>query len=299
MVDESRIRDVEAVVLNWHDAPRTNDCCEALSHCHQIHTITVVDNESSGESIEPRLGPPVRLQVVRLGENRGFAGGINKGLLRIDEQATRYVLVINNDAQIRPSALELLIQRMDADPHLGACSPRIEFPDGQLQTLGGKINRVTGRVTQLPRSVFGCTPWPHRVDYLSWACVLIRREALTSVGLLDERFFLYWEDVDFSLRLRECGWTIDVESAALAYHELSASATRAGLRLVSYYAWGLVELGRKRTISWRVRSCLLLLLLLAKRLAAADIGGSVALARGVRCGLRTGNGPAYTRNSLL
>src|SRR3546814_12576618 len=109
----------------------------------------------------------------------------------LEDPSIDLLLVINNDATLPAADLDHLIDALTDDPSLAVVGPRIVTPEGQTFSAGGVLNRVTWSIRQ-PRA--GEQP-----DFLTWACVLLRRDAIAPAGLLDERFFLYWEGVESGL----------------------------------------------------------------------------------------------------
>ncbi len=262
-----------------------------------IRRIIIVDNESRQAAFELDDRPSVELTVLRLPENRGFAGGINAGLSVVDRESETCVFIVNSDATISPESVDQLRGTLASDPSLGACSPRVESLDGSLQSLGGRIGRFSGRLRNYPKRGQRGRPWIP--EYLSWACVMLNGEAICATGLLDERFFMYWEDLDYSIRLRREGWLIGVTDTAVALHQLSASGEIVGNLLRTYYSWGLVQLWRKYPVQWATKAPIHLGSIVGMRCVLRDGEGLAALLRGVRLAIRTGSGPAYLRNPYV
>lgn len=264
-----------AVVLNWHDNVRTRSCLVSLLADEHIVLVVVVDNESDGSlrrDLSKLLGSRVRL--IEAVENRGFSGGVNLGLAAVASEPLDGVLVINNDAVARDGAVELLLDRLSANPKAGVVSPTILNPDGSIQSVGGRIAKLSGLARQNFRL--------RRTDYLTWACVMIRPSVLEGIGLLDERYFMYWEDVDFSQRVLQAGMQLEIVPEAQVVHELSATSTRAGDRLREYYTWSLLTYGDIHGGVARFRTRIGLAWLLASRAIRLHPSGFVAIVRGAR-----------------
>lgn len=257
-------------------------CLDALRKSPTLDPIIVVDNEADGELARAVAAAAMRATVIPLVENRGFAGGTNPGLRAALEAGADFVLVINSDATIDAPSVEKLLAYGRADPSLGAVGPRILNPDGSVQTLGVRWTLGGARLEQMLK--------PGSVDSLTWACVLLNARCLKEVGLLDERFFMYWEDFEFSRRATDRGWKLAVAPDAVAVHALSSSATRAGSMLESYHFWGLITLARIRPGADRWRSLIRLLTLLSKRVLRLDRAGLVAACRGIRFARFAGKG---------
>lgn len=178
--------------------------------------VIVVDNGSSDGSalmVRDRF-PTVRL--IENAHNPGFAAANNQAI-RLSNG--RYVLLLNPDTEVRPGAIEKLIRFMDENPLAGAAGPRLLNPDGTLQRscypapgLAREIWRLFHLDRLRPYGEYDVRGWDQSrsrgVDVVQGACLIVRRAALEQVGLLDEQFFIYSEEVDLCERLRRSGWTI-------------------------------------------------------------------------------------------
>lgn len=206
------------VIVSWNTRNLLATCLASVyAHVHDGDSeVFVVDNASSDGSaamIRERF-PTVRLIENR--DNAGFACANNQAL----RQATgEYVLLLNPDTLVQPGALDTLLAFMGSHPRVGAVGPRVLNPDGTLQEScfpAPSLSREGWRLFHLDRlaaySRYDMTRWdwitPRAVDTLLGACVLVRRAALIEVGLLDETFFMYSEEVDFCRRLAQAGWPL-------------------------------------------------------------------------------------------
>jgi GT2 family glycosyltransferase len=240
---------VSAIVLNWKDDERTLRCLAALFACSSVEHTFVVDNESSG-SLSPRIkqlkgSQPEVWSLSPLSENQGFAGGVNVALQESLDQGFEAVLVINNDATIDNESVELLVSALERDAGLGLVGPRILNSDGSEESAGGYVKPLLGVTTHARQT--GVEP-----DFITWACILVRAEALRSVGLLDERFFMYWEDVDMSFRLRAASWRIYLEPGSTAMHETSTNKRSYPTAIKAYHTWSAMLFSQKYGGRWRV-----------------------------------------------
>jgi N-acetylglucosaminyl-diphospho-decaprenol L-rhamnosyltransferase len=196
--------------------------------------VHVVDNGSSDGSPEmiDREYPEVRL--TRSGANRGFAAANN---IAIREADSRYVLLLNPDTVVSPETVGDMVSFMDGHREAGICGPRILFPDGRFQSCGYRFPTLLSEVRQsknvnrLLRRLVGdeapltVGPVPYEADWVDGACLLIRREALDDVGLLDEQFFLYAEELDWCFRVRKAGWRIyALPGVEMVHHQGQSSA---------------------------------------------------------------------------
>ncbi len=203
------------VIVSWNTAPLLADCLRSLpaGADGQAAETIVVDNASADGSADlvAREFPQVRL--IRNSENLGFGRANNQGLRA---SAGRYALLLNSDTVVKPGALSALVQYMDSNPAVGACSPRLVRPDGTPQpyafghdpTLTYLLRRAVNQLLFRRYLHDWAVSAVQEVDWVSGACLLARREAADRVGLLDENIFMYFEDNDWCLRLRQAGWKI-------------------------------------------------------------------------------------------
>jgi GT2 family glycosyltransferase len=212
-------------VLNWNGWQDTLLCLDALARTEYPNlTVIAVDNGSTNDSV-PRIrsGFP-HIPLIETGKNLGFAGGVNAGIRHALEQGVEYIWLLNNDAQPRPDALAALVAKATSDPRFGAIGSVLVYADepSNVQAWGGgQLYCWIGYAThaRAPRD----DSW---FDYITAASVLLSRRALEEIGLLDESFFLYWEDGDLSLRLRKRGWKLGVAANATVLHKENASSGR-------------------------------------------------------------------------
>ncbi|MBG6056995.1 GT2 family glycosyltransferase [Cryobacterium sp. MP_M5] len=234
-------------MLNWKDSARTLRCVVSLLGSGRVDHVFVVDNESSGDLrgvLEAGLLPDkVTWSLVELAENRGFAGGVNVALQQALDEGYDAILAINNDAVVDGRSASLLIDTLAADVTLGMTAPRILNPDGSEESAGGFLVPSLGISTHTSRTMSA-------PDFITWACVLVRSDALRDVGLLDEQFFMYWEDVDMSFRLRANGWGFRVCRDATATHEVSTNRASYPVAIKAYHTWSAIVFARKHGGAW-------------------------------------------------
>ena len=223
--EASDLPSVHAVILNWNDWERAAEAVRTtLGSAYPSLDVTLVDNGSTDGS-EARLREAFpHLNILQTGRNLGFAGGINVGIHHAIEKGADFVWLLTNDLHPAPAALMRLVERAQADPRIGAVGGVIA--DGARP---GKIHIWGGGWINLWSGFYGQhrAPVPARkIDYLTGGGLLLRGDALREVGLLDGRFFLYWEDVDISFRLRRAGWKLAVAPAAVVYHLAASESNR-------------------------------------------------------------------------
>lgn len=217
--------DLAIVIVNYRTAGLVIDCLASLvterSVCH--FKVVVVDN-ASGDDSPDQICQAISdhdwsewVQVLRSPVNGGFSAGNNLGMQSL--KAGGYLL-LNSDTIVRPGAVVKLIEEFHRNPRAGLIGPRLEFPDGTAQvscfrfpSFFSEVIRgaCTGPVTRIlrkwnvPIPVSDCDAEP---EWLSFAAVLIRGEVLDKVGMMDDGFFMYFEDVDYCRRAVSAGWDL-------------------------------------------------------------------------------------------
>lgn len=230
-----RMARVDVVVVSFNSGAHLRDCVAPLSGLTGVRVI-VVDNASTDDSLDVIADLPVT--SIRRSQNGGFAAGCNDGWREGDGM---YVLFLNPDATIDPASLETLVTKLEESELHGAVAPRIEHPDGSLAWSQRRFPRLRSTYA---RALFLHRLFPHATwsddlvrerpayesaaspEWLSGACLLVRRSALAEIGGWDDGFFLYGEDIDLCRRLRECGYSILFEPSARAVHAEGASSPR-------------------------------------------------------------------------
>ena len=187
--------------------------------------VIVVDNaskEDEATQIEQRY-PQVK--VIRSKKNLGFAGGNNLG---IQAAHGKYLFFINNDTLLshQPSAISHLINRLESSPKIGAVCPKIKFSWGNnpIQYAGyTPLSIITMRNRSIGFGEADCGQYdtPHPTPYAHGAAMMVKREVIDKAGLMPECYFLYYEELDWSMMIRRAGYDIWYESACTIYHKES------------------------------------------------------------------------------
>lgn len=220
---------VLTVIVNYRTPKLTIDCLRSLEQeRRQMPGLSVVvcDNASADDSaarlaqFRQEHSADVWLTIVPLPENGGFARGNNAAIrpALASDTPPDYVLLLNPDTVVRPGAITSLVRFMQSHPHVGLAGSRLEDPDGTPQrsafrfpTIAGELDRSLrfGPVSRLLDRYIVAPPVPSAptaTDWVAGASLLIRREVFDAIGLLDERYFMYYEEVDFCWRAARAGW---------------------------------------------------------------------------------------------
>lgn len=265
---------VIAVTLNWNGAADTIACVEALLRSsHPLQQIVVCDNASrpeswqallgmaslvgehrfaSYDSLEQALSVPERHQVVLIqtGANLGYAGGMNVGMrYAMAVQGMTHCWVLNNDTEVHPEALAFLLARCEIEPRPGICGATllVHHDRTRVQALGGASYQpwrarsaalgIGLHVDQIPDDPAATEL---RMAYVNGAAMLVRRDFLERVGLMDERYFLYSEEHDWAYRGQRAGFTLGWAPKAQVFHKHGATigtASSGGSPLSLFYLY--------------------------------------------------------------
>jgi N-acetylglucosaminyl-diphospho-decaprenol L-rhamnosyltransferase len=226
------------IIVSFNARADLERCLESLAqHPPSVsHEVLVVDNGSSDGSVETARRRP-DVQVVAIGENRGFAAANNTG---IRASTGKHLLLLNSDTMVPSGAVDRLLGALERHPEAAAAGPRLVDSHGRAELSFG---RMIGPITEWRRQrlmrrharadpgavavIEAMTREEQFPDWVSGACLLVRRADAEAVGLLDERFFMYTEDVDFCAALRARGRRILFTPAAEIVHLRGRSAATA------------------------------------------------------------------------
>lgn len=214
---------VACVILNTNRREDTLACLGSLAaSTYEGRTVIVLDNASSDGSPEAIRAAFPEVEVVLLARNLGYAGNNNVGIEAAVAAGADWVLVLNEDTIVAPDCLARLVEVGEGDPRIGVLGPMVyhhEEPD-VIQSAGGKLSRSweafhLGQNT-LDRGQF---PEPHEVDWISGCAILVRRSVIEQVGMIDARYFYFWEETEWCLRASEAGWRIVHVPEARLWHK--------------------------------------------------------------------------------
>jgi len=258
---------IGVVVLNYNSSEQTLGCLKALRAARGggERCVWVVDNGSedgSSATVPPKLqGEEVWLPA---GANLGYAGGNNAGIREALAWGADYVLVVNPDCHVDQDFLPVLIRALEGVPNAGmACPLVLDQNGGRIQSLGGSVSLWTGRARRRlfgrPAAVADALRWTE-VDFPHGACMLLKRSFLEEAGLLNEAYFLYYEDVELGLRARREKWaTLAIPQSRVRHADTTASG--AASAVVSFYgtrnqAWVVAQYGGfLQRLSFLLLSC--------------------------------------------
>ena len=213
------------VLVNWNSYELTRDTLESLAK--SIYTnfdIIVVDNGSIDESVDLLKKNFPNIILIKLDSNKGFTGGNNVGMQFALEHHYEYIMMLNNDVLVNAHFLIPLITKMEEDKTIGAVQPLIYFHhDTNLIWNAGSVFYPLWGIcttpnynTKDPQHIF--VNKHKKIDWITGCAFMIRASVLKKTGLLKEGFFIYYEDVDLSLRIKKAGYTLSYVPSAVIYH---------------------------------------------------------------------------------
>jgi GT2 family glycosyltransferase len=232
------------VIPSWNAKKYLKRCIESIiiNSGTYDREIIVVDNASTDGSVELIEKQFNNVKLISNDVNLGFARACNIGLTK---SRGRYIILMNSDVEITKDSIERMVSFIDRHSDIGMLGPKIIGPNGNLQrscmgfpTVWNTFCRALALDSLFPGSkLFGrylMTFWPHDsicdVDVINGCFWMVRREALTQVGLLDERYFIYAEDTDWCRRFWDAGWKVVYYPEAQAIHYGGASSSNAPVR---------------------------------------------------------------------
>jgi N-acetylglucosaminyl-diphospho-decaprenol L-rhamnosyltransferase len=249
---------VSAVVVNYRAVDHLLTCLASLK-ADGVGSVVVVDN-NSGDDAAARLGREPGISFIGMERNVGYGAAVNRGM---QECTTEAVIVCNPDVVIGAGATRALLAALDGSERIAAVGPQIQRPDGTRYPSARAFPSI---VDAAGHGFLGLVstdnPFSRRylrtdadqagpVDWVSGACLMVRRDAFGAVGGFDESFFMFMEDVDLCWRLRQRGWDIVYEPAATVTHVEGVSRQSAPYRMIVAHHRSLMRFGWRTTTGRR------------------------------------------------
>ena len=222
-----KLRSVNLFVLNWNGRDLTLDCLFSLEKITYPNVkVYVIDNGSSDNSVTAIRNQFPDYEIIELPENYGFARGNNAGFELVKQKAD-YTIFLNNDTIVDPNFVEPLINAMESNLTVKQSTPKIFYADNldYIWFGGGKVSLWAGWIRHLGIRQKDSMQFSfdRNVDYATGCCVCMRTVDFESIGMFDESFFMYGEDVDLSLRFRKQGGQILFVPESKIWHKVSSS----------------------------------------------------------------------------
>ena len=270
--------DLGIVIVSWNVRELLAACLEsAIGSLSTLHTpistdLVVVDNASTDGSTEMVRDHFPQVKLIVSGKNLGFAGGNNAGIRHWgldaipNTQYPRYVLLLNPDTVVHGDALATLVCFMDATPRAGVCGARLIYGDGSFQhsafgfpglwqialdapSVHGRLveSRLNGRYS---RKLY-MSGQPFEIDHPLGAAMMVRSDAIRQVGLMDEDFYMYCEEIDWAWRIKEAGWKAYCVPQAEIVHYAGQSTQQVKPEMIVALWTSRLRLYRKHHPAWK------------------------------------------------
>lgn len=225
---------VGIVILNWNGKKDTLACIESIvKQDYADYQIIVVDNGSSDDSVPAIRSAFPQVEVIAIGQNLGFGAGNNVGFKKALEGKAEYILLLNNDTIVDAQMLDRLVSASRRNPMIGIVSPKIYYYDdprriwsvGGLDLLGHVIGLRSNTRKPLDHGQYNID---REMDYFLSCAMLIKRELIEKIGMLDPEYFLMTDDFDYSYRARKAGYILWFAHDAIMWHKAGVSTGNKG-----------------------------------------------------------------------
>lgn len=257
------MQSLSIVMLNYNSSDETIECIESLEKTTTKNmkcSIIVVDNHSRDDQVkklESFLDTHTKksqftFEYISHTTNLGYTGGNNTGIKKALENGSEFVLILNNDTTVSPDFINPLVEVLQKNKKAGIVVPKIYFYPGQefhtdryskndrgkvIWYAGGKLDwaNVLGSHRGVDEVDTNQYSEIENTDYATGACILLRASILREVGMFDDKYFLYYEDSDLSMRVKKAGYTVMFVPRSTIWHKNAGSTGGSGSQLQDYY----------------------------------------------------------------
>ncbi len=214
---------VISIVLNKDRREDSLECLASLEqNAYPNHKIIFLDAGSGDGSVEAVRASFPAAQIIRLPNNRGYAGNNNVGIKAALEQGADWIFVLNEDTVLDSNCLIRLVETAESNPQIGIAGPMVYHHNEPtvIQSAGGMLGPYWESIHLAKNEVdTGQYAAPHEVEWVCGCAILVRRQVIEQLGMLDERFFAYWEETEWCLRAAKSGWRIMHVPQAKLWHK--------------------------------------------------------------------------------
>jgi GT2 family glycosyltransferase len=215
------------IIVNWNQFNLTHDCIISLKNCdYGNFKIILVDNASEDKSGIKLINKFPDVVFIQNKKNLGFTGANNIGIKYAINHSFKFVMLLNNDTEVDKNFISPLINKLSNNSNVGAVQPVITnwHNRNRIWNFGGKINKFTGQVQTINKGKkIDQINLKDETEWISGCCFVIKSEIIEKVGKLDNSYFVYFEDVDWSVRIVQAGYKLELEPKSLIYHHEGAS----------------------------------------------------------------------------
>lgn len=220
MVKNSKIA---IIIVNWKQYQLTKLCLYSLQKIkYDNYQIILIDNESNPKELKKIKNQFDKIITFPNQKNLGFTGANNIGIEYAIKNDFEYVMLINNDTEVEKNFINPLIELLEKNQNFGAAQPLIlnYYNRNKVWSAGGFLNKFFG-YTYVIKSPEGIKK---NIDWITGCCFFLRTDVIKKIGLLDENFFAYYEDVDWSIRIKNAGYDLAFVKSSVVYHHGSKSS---------------------------------------------------------------------------
>ena len=220
MVKNSKIA---IIIVNWKQYQLTKLCLYSLQKIkYDNYQIILIDNESNPKELKKIKNQFDKIITFPNQKNLGFTGANNIGIEYAIKNEFKYVMLINNDTEVEKNFINPLIEVLEKNQNFGAAQPLIlnYYNRNKVWSAGGFLNKFFG-YTYVIKSPEGIKK---NIDWITGCCFFLRTDVIKKIGLLDEKFFAYYEDVDWSIRIKNAGYDLAFVKSSVVYHHGSKSS---------------------------------------------------------------------------
>ena len=216
-------KEIAIIIVNWKQYELTINCLLSLKKLeYKNWKVILVDNESNFEKINKIKSDFTKVEVIECKENLGFASANNIGIKYAIKNKIEYLMLLNNDTEVNKKFLAPLLNSFKNDNLLGAVQPLIMNYNNRAKVwnAGGYLNNFFG----FPYTNKKLNNKNRQIDWITGCCIVLKTKVIKKVGLIDEDFFAYYEDVDWSLRIKKLGYKLGVVESSVIFHHGTKSS---------------------------------------------------------------------------
>lgn len=247
---------VAIIILQYNNSQDTIECLDFVKELdYPDFSVIVVDNASDQSHqdttrsfLKNQINSAVRYYFLVNRDNLGYAGGNNKGIEFALAKSADYILILNPDVRVEKDLLTKLVAKADSSAKIGIVGPAID--EGEKIIYGGEIKWLKPELRHSERM-----PSANNF-FISGAAMLIKREVVGKAGMFDEKYFLYFEDVDYCLKVRRAGYSLAVVDDAIVHHRVSAITGKLGPAALLYYHFRNAHLFNLKNTPWPAKMAL-------------------------------------------
>lgn len=219
---------VAIIIVNWNSYNHTSGCLASLRKVYYDNFKAIVVDNGSKDGSDNKLEEQYpEITLLRNAMNTGFTGGNNRGIAYALENNFEFLMLLNNDTEVEPDFLNELVNSLQEDSKIGAVQPKFYFLHNKTRiwNAGGKIIKSIGWIKTIGENQNSQEKFnrPQKTEWITGCCFMVRTSIVKKIGGLNDRFFIYFEDVEWSLRIKSLGYELAYCPQAIVYHEAGMS----------------------------------------------------------------------------